>query len=109
MKYDLLTFGRSSIDVYAKDIGAEFVDINEFTASIGGSPVNIAVGAQRLGLKTAILTAVGPDPVGDFIIHTLKKEGVNTDYVPTIAGTTEHCCDLWDYPTRQIPIGILQG
>lgn len=104
MKYDILTFGRSSIDVYTKDIGAEFVDINEFTASIGGSPVNIAVGAQRLGLKTAVLTAVGPDPVGDFIIHTLNKEGVSTDYIPTIEGTTSTAVICGIIPPDKFPL-----
>ena len=48
--YDLLTMGRSSIDLYANDIGAAFEDIRSFAAYVGGSPTNIAVGAQRLGL-----------------------------------------------------------
>ena len=54
--------GRSSIDLYANDVGAPFVDIKSFAAYVGGSPTNIAVGAQRLGLKAAVLTAVGDDP-----------------------------------------------
>src|SRR5690606_32102284 len=55
--YDLVTMGRSSIDLYANDVGAPFVDIESFAAYVGGSPTNIAVGAQRLGLSTALLTA----------------------------------------------------
>ena len=62
--YDLLTMGRSSIDLYANEVGAPFVDIKSFAAYVGGSPTNIAVGAQRLGLRTAIITAVGDDLVG---------------------------------------------
>src|ERR1700758_3721263 len=73
--YDLLTMGRSSIDLYANDVGAPFVDIKSFAAYVGGSPTNIAVGAQRLGLRTAVLTAVGEDPVGDFVLHFLRQEG----------------------------------
>jgi 5-dehydro-2-deoxygluconokinase len=57
--YDLLTIGRSSLDLYANDIGAPFVEIHLFAAFVGGSPTNIAVSAQRLGLRTALLTAVG--------------------------------------------------
>lgn len=44
--YDLLTMGRSSIDLYSNDIGAPFVDIKSFAAYVGGSPTNIAVGAR---------------------------------------------------------------
>src|SRR6266567_9648142 len=78
--FDLITMGRSSIDLYANDVGAPFVDIKSFAAYVGGSPTNIAVGAQRLGLKTAVLTAVGEDPVGDFILKFLMDEGVGIEY-----------------------------
>ena len=43
--FDLITMGRSSIDLYANEVGAPFVDIKSFAAYVGGSPTNIAVGA----------------------------------------------------------------
>jgi 5-dehydro-2-deoxygluconokinase len=79
--FDLVTMGRSSIDLYANDVGAAFVDIKSFAAYVGGSPTNIAVGAQRLGLRTSLLTAVGADPVGDFILNFLRAEGVDTSCI----------------------------
>ena len=85
--YDSLHMGRSSIDLYSNDIGAPFVDIQSYAAYVGGSPANISVGARRLGLKTALLTAVGDDPVGDFILHFLDNEGVDTSFIPR---KTEH-------------------
>ena len=57
-------------------------DIKSFAAYVGGSPTNIAVGAQRLGLRTAVLTALGEDPVADFILNFLKQEGVETKFIP---------------------------
>ena len=83
---DLITMGRSSIDLYSQSIGADFVDIKGFNAFVGGSPLNIAVGAQRLGLNAALLTAVGKDKTGDFIMNFLQKEKVNTQFIPTIDG-----------------------
>lgn len=80
--FDLITMGRSSIDLYANDVGVPFVDIKSFAAYVGGSPTNIAVGARRLGLRTAVLTAVGEDPVGDFILKFLSQEGVETKFIP---------------------------
>lgn len=85
-RYDLLSMGRSGIDLYANDIGVPFVEIKSFAAYVGGCPTNIAVGAQRLGLRTALLTAVGEDRVGDFILHFLNKEGVETRYIPRKPG-----------------------
>ena len=80
--YDLLNMGRSSIDLYANDVGAPFVEINSFAAYVGGSPTNICVGARRLGLNTALLTAIGDDPVGEFLLHFLNREGIHTQFIP---------------------------
>lgn len=84
--FDLLTMGRSSIDLYSNDIGVPFERITSFAAYVGGSPTNIAVGAGRLGLKVALLTAVGRDKVGDFILAFLGAEGIETRYIPTKPG-----------------------
>src|SRR5918995_3426126 len=80
--YDSLHMGRSSIDLYSNDVGAPFVDISSFAAYVGGCPTNVSVGTRRLGLAAAVLTAVGPDPVGDFILSFLTKEGVETRFTP---------------------------
>lgn len=81
--YDTLHMGRSSIDLYSNDVGTPFSEINSFAAYVGGSPTNISVGARRLGLKSALLTAIGKDPVGQFIVDFLNKEGVETKFIPT--------------------------
>jgi 5-dehydro-2-deoxygluconokinase len=102
--YDLITMGRSSIDLYANDVGAPFVDIKSFAAYVGGSPTNIAVGAQRLGLRTAVLTAVGEDPVGDFILKFLKDEGVETKFIPRKPGTRTSAVVLGIEPPDKFPL-----
>ncbi len=78
--YDVLAVGRSSIDLYANDIGAPFIEIKSFAAYVGGCPANISVGARRLGLRTAFLTALGEDFVGDFVLNFLNKEGIETQF-----------------------------
>ena len=102
--YDLLTMGRSSMDLYANDVGAPFVEIKSFAAYVGGSPTNIAVGAQRLGLRTALLTAVGEDPVGDFILHFLENEGLETKYIPRKAGRRTSVVLLGIEPPDKFPL-----
>lgn len=81
--YDLIAVGRVSMDLFAVDIGAAFHDVTAFETGVGGSPVNIAIGASRLGLKSIVLTAVGDDEVGRFVRHYLQNEGVNTDFIST--------------------------
>ncbi|HKZ36150.1 MAG TPA: PfkB family carbohydrate kinase, partial [Chryseolinea sp.] len=80
--YDIITLGRSSIDLYSQNIGAEFIDIKGFDAFVGGSPLNIATGCTRLGLKSALLTGIGDDKIGDFIVNFLEKEKIESKFIP---------------------------
>lgn len=48
--------------------------------AVGNSP-NAAVAANRLGLKSAILTNIGDDYHGKLCLGALKKEGVSTEFV----------------------------
>ncbi len=102
--YDLICMGRSSIDLYSNDVGAPFVEITSFAAYLGGSPTNISVGAKRLGLKTALLTAVGDDPVGDFILHALEKEHIETKYIPRKVGRRSSAVLLGIEPPDKFPL-----
>ena len=102
--YDLVTMGRSSIDLYANEVGAAFPDIKSFAAYVGGSPTNICVGAQRLGLRTTLLTAVGADPVGDFIVQFLRRERVDTQYIPRKANRRTSAVILGIEPPDRFPL-----
>ena len=78
---DLITVGRVSMDLFAREIGAPFHAIESFETGVGGSPVNIAIGASRLGLSAIAFTAVGADEVGKFVIQYLRDESVIADYI----------------------------
>ena len=80
---DLITIGRSSVDLYGAQIGGRLEDMGSFDKYIGGSPTNIACGTARLGLKSAVITGVGDEHMGRFIVEQLQREGVNTDGVKT--------------------------
>ncbi len=103
-KYDLLTIGRSSIDLYSQNIGAPFVDITGFDAFVGGSPLNIAVGAQRLGLSTAIFTGIGQDKVGDFILNFLRKENVSVELISKVQDARTSAVILGIEPPDKFPL-----
>ena len=102
--YDLIAMGRSSIDLYSNDIGAPFEEITSFAAYVGGCPTNISVGAQRLGLRCALLTAVGEDQVGNFILHFLRREGVETRYIPRKPGKRSSAVVLGIEPPDRFPL-----
>jgi len=103
-EYDLITMGRSSIDLYANDIGAPFEEITSFAAYVGGSPTNIAVGGRRLGLRAGLLTAVGEDKVGDFILAFLGREGVDVSFLPRKASARSSAVLLGIEPPDRFPL-----
>jgi 5-dehydro-2-deoxygluconokinase len=102
--YDLIAMGRSSIDLYSNDIGAPFEEITSFAAYVGGCPTNISVGTRRLGLRCALLTAVGEDQVGNFILHFLRREGVETRYIPRKPGKRSSAVVLGIEPPDRFPL-----
>src|SRR5437660_7716248 len=102
--YDVITMRRSSIDLYSNDIGAPFVEITSFAAYVGGCPTNISVGTRRLGLRSALLTAVGDDQVGNFILHFLQREDVETQFIPRKPGRRSSAVVLGIEPPDRFPL-----
>jgi 5-dehydro-2-deoxygluconokinase len=102
--YDIIAMGRSSIDLYSNDIGAPFEDITSFAAYVGGCPTNISVGTRRLGLRSALLTAVGEDQVGNFILHFVQQEGVDTRFTPRKPGRRSSAVVLGIEPPDRFPL-----
>ena len=74
---DVITIGRVSVDLYGQQTGGRLEDMASFAKYIGGCPANIAVGAARLGLKSALLSRVGDEHMGHFVREQLIREGVD--------------------------------
>ena len=80
---DVITMGRCSVDLYGQQIGSRLEDITSFAKSVGGSPSNIAIGTSRLGLKTGLITRVGDEQMGRFVLEQMAREGVSTQGIAT--------------------------
>jgi 5-dehydro-2-deoxygluconokinase len=72
---DVICLGRLGVDLYAQQIGARLEDVSSFAKYLGGSSANIAFGTARLGVKSAMLTRVGDDHMGRFLVESLAREG----------------------------------
>ena len=80
---DAVMIGRAGVDLYGDQIGGRLEDMGSFSKYIGGSPTNTAIGAARLGRKTALISRVGPDAMGTFIREELRREGVDVSHLRT--------------------------
>lgn len=86
MTMDLVTVGRVSVDLYAQQVGASFNDPQTFHKSVGGSPTNVAVAAARYGRSAAVITGVGADLLGDYVVHQLAHWQVETRMINRFSG-----------------------
>ena len=80
---DVITIGRSSVDLYGEQVGGPLEMMQSFAKYVGGCPTNIGVGTSRLGLRSAVITRVGDEPMGRFIRQTLASEGVDVSQIGT--------------------------
>jgi len=80
---DVITIGRSSVDLYGAQVGGRLEDMGSFHKYVGGSPTNMATGTARLGLKSALITRVGDEHMGRFLREELAREGVDVRGVKT--------------------------
>lgn len=103
-RYDVITMGRVSVDLYPEQIGVPLAEVRTFAKSLGGSPTNVAVGAARLGHSAAVITKVGADGFGPYIRDALTKFGVDAAFVgthPTLR-TPLVFCEI--YPPDHFPL-----
>ncbi len=80
-RFDLACLGRLAVDLYAQQVGARLEDVASFAKYLGGSSANIAFGAARLGLRAAMVSRVGDEQMGRFLVETLQREGCDTSMV----------------------------
>lgn len=84
-RFDLVCLGRLAVDLYAQQIGSRLEDATSFARYLGGSSANIAFGAARLGLRTAMISRVGDEQMGRFLREALQREGCDVSQIQTDA------------------------
>ncbi len=84
---DVVSVGRISVDLYAQEPHHGFDQQQSFQKSVGGSPTNVAVAASQLGSSVALVTKVGDDAFGDYVLSRLEGWGVDTRYIEKVPGT----------------------
>jgi 5-dehydro-2-deoxygluconokinase len=81
MSFDVISTGRIGVDIYPLQTGVGLEQVETFGKFLGGSATNVAVAAAKYGLNSAVITKVGSDPFGNFLIEELERLNVDTSYV----------------------------
>ena len=75
-----MAIGEILVDMIPTEVG-HYKEVSSFKKCFGGAPFNFAVGVARLRGNAGAICAVGNDQFGQFLIETLKENGVDTRHV----------------------------
>lgn len=102
--YDLVSIGRTGVDIYPLDHGVGLEDVKTFEKFLGGSATNVAVAAARFGRKAALVTRTGDDPFGRYVRLEAERLGVDGAFITAHEGppTPVTFCEV--FPPDDFPL-----
>ena len=80
---DLVAIGRLGVDVYPLQDGVGLEDVTSFGKYLGGSAANVTVAAAAYGHRVNLISRVGDDPFGRYLVRELERLGVEAQFVAT--------------------------
>ncbi len=80
-KYALLAVGELLADFIGMEITEDISTAERFQRFQGGSPSNLAANMARLGNHTAIVSCVGDDNLGKYLVEKVRETGVDVSHV----------------------------
>jgi fructokinase len=78
---NLYSIGEVLIDFIPLQKGRPLKDVVEFERAPGGAPANVAAAVAKYGGKSSMITKLGMDAFGDFLLEQLQQAGVCTDKI----------------------------
>ncbi|MCD7101565.1 5-dehydro-2-deoxygluconokinase [Pseudoclavibacter sp. 13-3] len=101
---DVVALGRLGVDVYPLQDGVGLEDVTSFGKYLGGSAANVTVAAARYGHRPLLVSGVGDDPFGRYLLHELRRLGVDPTGVRTVAEyqTPVTFCEI--FPPDDFPL-----
>ena len=83
-KADVICVGAAVVDIPLQPVGKNIFEIESYpleriAMTIGGDAINEATIISRLGYRTSLVSKIGADAAGNFIMEACQKEGICTD------------------------------
>ncbi|WP_338451126.1 carbohydrate kinase [Niallia oryzisoli] len=75
----LFAIGEVLIDFIPMQKGTALKNVRSFERAPGGAPANVAAAVSKYGQKSSMISKLGKDAFGDFLVETLMEAGVETD------------------------------
>ncbi len=91
--FDVVCAGSSVVDIPLQPVDRSVFDlvshpVDDISMRVGGDALNESIILSRLGAKVALVTAVGADAAGTFIVESARGEGVDVSGITVREGMT---------------------
>ena len=129
---DVIIIGAAIVDLPLRPVSKEVFDVVSYPVdgiamTIGGDAINESTIITRLGHKVALMSCIGVDLVGAFVLDHCKRTGIDTKYIkqdPSIDTSinvglvaengertfiTNRQGSLWKFKLDDIDLNALQG
>jgi fructokinase len=99
MKKSVLAIGELLADIISCEYVQKLSEVKRFELHPGGSPANVCANLKWLGVESKLVSCVGTDALGDFLIDGLKSIGVGIENIHRTR----------NYPTSLVLVGRSKG
>jgi 5-dehydro-2-deoxygluconokinase len=102
--FELVSMGRTGVDIYPLQHGVGLEEVSTFQKFLGGSATNVAVAAARYGRRTALVTRTGQDAFGRYVRLEAERLGVDPRFIGAGEGppTPVTFCEV--FPPDDFPL-----
>lgn len=81
MEDALCVIGEALIDFIPQEKNIRLKDVDGFTKRAGGAVANVAGTVAKLKGKAKLLTKLGQDPFGDYLLECMHKQNIDISYI----------------------------
>ena len=101
---EALVIGRVGVDFTPASPRTSLAAADTFIRAVGGFAGNIGTGLARLGIRTALISAVGDDGHGDHVRTFLAGEGIDAHSIVTRPGSRTQVAFFEVWPPEHFPV-----
>ena len=101
---EAIVIGRVGVDLTPATPRTTLAAADAFVRAVGGFAGNIGTGLARLGIGTAVISAVGDDGHGDHVRAFLAGEGIDVEHLRTRPGSRTQVAFFEVWPPEHFPV-----
>src|SRR6059058_1812093 len=81
MGAEIVTIGETMVLLYGEDTTAPLRFGDRLFVDFAGADSNFAIAMSRLGYRSAWISRLGDEPLGELVLHAIAREGVDVSRV----------------------------